>query len=596
VVGVNKVGAAGRSRRFYCAIGMLLGIISCGTVSAESVVRSAPDYAVVAQQLRQQMTELMDDEDIAGMSIALIDGDRIVWSDGVGYADKENKIPATARTVYQQGSISSTFTALAIMQLVAQGKVDLDAPVTRYLPQFSMVMPAGQSLQAITIRRLLSHHAGLPLSQFKGMWEEQPISLQQWQTQMKDVAASYPVDYVFAYSNLGYDLLGRVVEVVSGQPFAQYMQQKIFTPLRLESSGYSLRDKYAPRMAVGYKKQERRPLLPTRDLPAVGLNSSVEDVATLAIQMMQRGGDGVLPEHLRRQMMSVQNSQVERDLGRDVGFAWRLGPLPAMREYQMVWSLGAAMTHRSRVAFVPELNIGVVVAANSSQSFRAVEKMSNAALRVMLEARLGRVQASDEVSVPPLATALEPFAPAYAGFLGLLQVTKDGNEYDVNLLGWDFRLIPRGDGWYRLEYDLFGLIPLKLDWIAQVSVAATSVQGQRVAVVSYLGVNYLFAQALAPVKPTAVWNSRRGRYAPAQMDSLLRHYEVTAGELKFADGYYFFEYKLPYWVPLKMRLPLVPVSAQEMRIPGIGTGLGERVKFDAQGRAWYSGYELQRVN
>lgn len=575
--------------------GLLLFSISL-FCQAEPVVTSAPDYQLVIKQLSEFIDDVVDDENIPGLSIALLDGEHIVWSDGFGYADVENKVDAKAYTVYRQGAVTTTLTAFAIMQLVQQGKVELDAPLTKYLPQFSMIMPEGQSLEAITIRRLLSHHAGLPISFFKGMWTEQPESLAQLQNRLNEVAVSFPVDQVYAYSNLGYDLLGRVIEVVSGQPFADYMQQKILTPLAMNSSSFKLTEKLQQQLAAGYKKDELKPMLPTRDLPAVGLYASVEDIALFVAQLMQRGGDVMLAERFRRQMISPQNSGVPLDLNKQVGFAWQMSQLPVAPEYQLVWRQGASLTHRNRVAFLPELNLGVVVSANSSRAFRGMEKISEEALRLMLQARVGELPAQDPAALPALPGKPEEFANAYAGFLGLLQVEKDGDEYELDLMGWDFDLVPRGDGWYRVQYALFGFIPIKLDWIAKVSVAATTVEGRRVAIVSYHGVNYLFAQALAPLEVDESWLKRLGRYEPAEMDALLQHYDVSDGKLKYEDGYYFFEYKLPYWVPLRFRLPMVPIAGDAVRVPGLGTALGERISFDDHGRAWYSGYELKRVD
>ena len=100
----------------------------------------------------------MADKELPALSIALVDDQQIVWAKGFGFADPKDKVPATAETVYRVGSVSKLFTDIAIMQLVEQGKIDLDAPVTRYLPDFRPRNPFGK---AITLRQLMSHRSGL---------------------------------------------------------------------------------------------------------------------------------------------------------------------------------------------------------------------------------------------------------------------------------------------------------------------------------------------------------------------------------------------------------------------------------------------------
>ncbi|MBC8066304.1 MAG: beta-lactamase family protein, partial [Chlorobia bacterium] len=100
----------------------------------------------------------MRDKDLPALSIALVDDQQIVWAKGFGFADAKAKIPATAETVYRVGSVSKLFTDIAIMQLVEQGKLDLDVPVTRYLPDFHPRNPFGKP---VTLRQLMSHRSGL---------------------------------------------------------------------------------------------------------------------------------------------------------------------------------------------------------------------------------------------------------------------------------------------------------------------------------------------------------------------------------------------------------------------------------------------------
>ena len=109
----------------------------------------------------------MKKNSVTGLSIALVDDQRIVWAEGFGYADQEKKIPATADTLYRVGSISKLFTDTAAMQLVEQGKLDIDQPLKKYIPNFSIKSRYPDTAE-ITPRQLMTHHSGLPRDRLKG--------------------------------------------------------------------------------------------------------------------------------------------------------------------------------------------------------------------------------------------------------------------------------------------------------------------------------------------------------------------------------------------------------------------------------------------
>ena len=126
--------------------------------AAEPNTPAVKDYTAVAAALDKMIQREMADKDIPAISIALVDDQKIVWSQGYGFANPATKKPATAHTVYRVGSVSKLFTDLAVMQLVERGTLDLDAPITKYLPDFKPVNPFGKE---ITLRMLMSHRSGL---------------------------------------------------------------------------------------------------------------------------------------------------------------------------------------------------------------------------------------------------------------------------------------------------------------------------------------------------------------------------------------------------------------------------------------------------
>src|SRR5581483_888471 len=115
---------------------MFAALSAAPAARAEPAVAPAPPYAAAVAELRKLIEYEAADKKLPAVSIALIDDQRVVWAKGFGFQDRDRKIPATAETVYRVGSVSKLFTDVAVMQLVEKGQIDLDAPVTKYLPDF----------------------------------------------------------------------------------------------------------------------------------------------------------------------------------------------------------------------------------------------------------------------------------------------------------------------------------------------------------------------------------------------------------------------------------------------------------------------------
>ena len=154
---------------------LLLSVCIAGCSGAptrpESVGRG--DYAKVAEYVSALVRHEMKKRDVTGLSIALVDDQRVVWAEGFGYADKAGNVPASPDTVYRVGSISKLFTATAAMQLAEREKMDIDRPLGDYLPGFS-IRTRFTDAAPVTPRSIMTHHSGLPSDYLKGMWTRNP--------------------------------------------------------------------------------------------------------------------------------------------------------------------------------------------------------------------------------------------------------------------------------------------------------------------------------------------------------------------------------------------------------------------------------------
>ena len=208
-------------------------LLGNGPASAQS---SQDQWQPVITVMRQRIAHEMDDKQLPALAIALVDDQRIVWSQGFGYQDAAHKIPATPDTVFRVGSVSKLFTDIGIMRLVAAGKLNLDAPVTTYLPNFHPANPFGA---AITLRELMSHRSGLvrepPIGHY---FDSSAPTLQATVDSLNQTTLVYPPGTRTKYSNAALATVGYVLQTVSRDPYATYLTRSVLAPLGMTHSSF----------------------------------------------------------------------------------------------------------------------------------------------------------------------------------------------------------------------------------------------------------------------------------------------------------------------------------------------------------------------
>lgn len=240
---------------------------------------------IVPQQLQR--------EDIAGAVIVIVKNGTVLFAKGYGYADVKSRVPVSpTSTLFRPGSISKTFTWTAIMQLVEQGKIKLDADVNDYL-DFQVPHTFGRP---VTVRNLMTHTPGFE-EVVKGLMASRPDelpSLQAFVTTHRPNQIFAP-GTVPAYSNYGADLAGYIVQRVSGLPFEEYVQQNIFKPLGIAHATFMepLPDRLKPMMSNGYELASEDPkpfeLAPPNPAPDGSLSITGADMAPFMIAHLQNG-------------------------------------------------------------------------------------------------------------------------------------------------------------------------------------------------------------------------------------------------------------------------------------------------------------------
>jgi CubicO group peptidase (beta-lactamase class C family) len=561
-------------------------------------------YEYAIDYIRWLVPQLLDEHDTPGVSLALIDGQRLVWAEGFGYADIENRIKADADTVYRVGSISKTFTAIAAMQLQERGLIQIDAPLKNALPEFS-VRKRAIDTQAITPRMIMSHHSGLPADIMKGMWNpDGKAKFTDVVNQLKEQYVAYPPNYIYSYSNAAVSLLGHAIQRVSHQPFAEYVEQNISLPLGMHATSHILHPQMQQHLARGYSDNKVIDVGELRDLPAGGLYSSANDLSRF-MRMVLAGGrynnQTILNTRSLQEMMTPQNSDVALDFGLNIGLGWFLVDHGITGVKTVASHGGGVPCYFSQMIVLPEEQLGVVALANSCTSGPIVADAAIKLMKLAVEAKTGIKQQLDEgiekapVEENPSDDRLKQFEGKYATWLGLIDVTQNGKQLQAKLSGWNFDLIPRKDGKYSIKFKLFGLIPihhlLGID-LDNVLLALKKVGDNNAVVMTFKGRDQILGARVTPKPIPKVWLARVGDMQVVNPDKYLNFRD---NKLEVVDGILVMSYKLkmPVLPEQRSAVPIMPISDTEAVVMGLGRGMNEtiRIVHKDEGEAiQYSGY------
>ncbi len=363
------------------------------------------------QELRNTMADVLGRWPSAGLAVGVVREGAPDWFVGHGVADVDSRTPITAGTVFRIGSVTKTFTAIAVMQLWEQGLVDLDAAASTYLRSFRLVPAAG--VHDPTVRHLLTHTAGI------GYWRRMSDLLRPGlgsgdrapRAGAAPLAEYYrkglPVEVEpgtkWAYSNHGFATLGQIVEDVTGQSFDEYLRTHILERLHMEHTDLVRSRRVLPDLATGYvlRSDGLRPVA-DREIPtpaAGGLYSTTEDMTRYVVALLSssagRAGPLLRAETLA-QMWGAHFREDPREPGAGLGFE-----LGDERGHRTVGHSGVVSGFLSAVTTAPDDGIGVIVLSNtgSLNGSGAPAELATALLRQLLG--LPRRSVRDDISPRP---------------------------------------------------------------------------------------------------------------------------------------------------------------------------------------------------
>jgi CubicO group peptidase (beta-lactamase class C family) len=321
----------------------------------------AQDASSVSHQVSAYIGQEMGRERIPGLALLVSRGGKIVQAEGFGFSNVELQVRVKSETVFQSGSVGKQFTATAIMILVEEGKIALDDPLTKYFQD------APPSWDQVTVRELLSHTAGFgdyPKNfDFRKDWTEPELL-----KLVESIPLAYPPGTKWDYSNLGYLTLGILIHHVTGEFYGDFLQERIFRPLDMQTTGIISEADIIPNRASGYRLVKGQ--LKNQEWVAPMVNTTADGSLYFSILDLAKWDTALYTEKLLKPSSldlmwtptKLKNGQPNKD---GYGFAWFIGEREGHR---VVSHDGAWQGFKSAIARYVDDKLTVVVLANLEQA------------------------------------------------------------------------------------------------------------------------------------------------------------------------------------------------------------------------------------
>jgi CubicO group peptidase (beta-lactamase class C family) len=381
-------------------------------------------YSDTKSAARTAILKALADNDAPSASVVLIDRGQVVWAEAFGVIDKLTRVAPGTDTMFGIGSVSKMISTIATMILVDRQKVDLDAPLTRYVSDFRMASP---DYTRITVRMLLSHSSGFPGTEYRNSTTEVPVAGYARQTQetLATARLKHAPGEMAVYCNDGFAMIELVVTAVTGKSYVQFVQDEILTPLAMDHSGFTLTVFAAGTYAPGYRGDVKQPLECLNCYGGGGLYSTPSDMGRIAMMLMNGGElDG------RR----ILSAAAVTEMARDQTVALPFNPVPSLR-FGLGWdgvtqaglaAVGVTTWHKnggsvfygSELFVAPQEQLAVFITATST-SYNPAGVAEVILLHALVER--GRIAAMPALlpNVPlPERTATDADLAAIAGCYG----------------------------------------------------------------------------------------------------------------------------------------------------------------------------------
>jgi len=562
------------------------------------IAQNKADYSNIIKIYKSKIEKVVNSKTVKGMAIALIDGNNILWVENFGYSDFENKIKADSNTIYGIGSVSKLFTGSAIMQLHEKNKLDIDKPYSVYSPEFK-IKNRFVSEKEITTRLLLNHHSGLPSDIASGVFSMKPKPFNSIIKLAEKEYSTYPPNYIYSYSNVGYSLLGIIIEDVSDETYQNHIESNIFAPLEMNSACF-ISDN-SVKFSKGYNENgDLRKEYGIRPVPAGAIKSNIKDMAIFTMSFLpDYTGTRILKKATINEMLSQQNNNSPLDLNKKYGLTWHFERVSSAG--QIYFHTGGTLNHRSLVAIAPKSNLGVVILSNSVNSGRfhgiAISLLDTCAIVKGMQPFKGDFKPLPEPEPVIFSdNELDVYTGLYANPKFVFEVGVEEKKLTTKIQGNQYLLTPLKDGSFLPH---IVLPENKLHTLSEARIEFENIENKDLLIFHNLDNDskQILGSKFKPQKISKIWENRIGTYIITEINEsdfpFLGTFQIVIENeiltLKIMEEYEGSE----EWKPA------ILIKSDNVAFPrGLGRHRGSTLFFEQENGKeilWYSGYKLMRV-
>jgi CubicO group peptidase (beta-lactamase class C family) len=480
----------------------------------------ADGYTSIRNRVMPVVNRLLKAVPQIGMNLALLDGEEVVWAESMGIADDEPRRQVDLDTLFKAGSVTKVVTALAVLRCVERGLLQLDQPVHDLLPEFKPQYFTSPG-RGITLRDLMTHHAGLPCDYRKDFYaesfEQDPAPLHSVLPFLNGHHLPYPPGHILSYSNLGMDLVGLILEGVTGKTYASVIQDEVLDPLGMNLSSIQMPANAAERLSKGFTGVNSAWEPQLRDLPAGGLYTSILDLLKVGGVIMNEGrvnDETYLKPETVAEMIRPQNAGNPLDFGLDIGLNWFVSYPKLNYAGKVCWHDGGTIHFSSILICLPEHKLTAAILMNSFSSL-AVHTVGPQILQAVLSKHGIEPEPVRKKAVfQSQAGALMPFDGLYPTIsLGPVRLASTPQKSELTYRDTKFQLVPTSlPGWYGMQLRLFGLVPVPIKEIRKLRVNFSRIDGEDVLALENDGMRQAIATRWSPEPVPESWQARCGLY------------------------------------------------------------------------------------
>ena len=455
------------NRLFIILLSLILLSLSCSSLRPSRPVVEKGDLPGAVTVLDTIIRNNLRQQRIPGAAVALVHEGRVIFSRCYGYGDTRGKVAITEDTYFMLGSLTKSFTALAVLKLIEQGKIDPNIDIKNYVPGFSIKsLYDGETL--ITVNHLLAHTSGLMIDYYVHLTGEKKYSNADFLSQLRKEYLCFKPGSACKYSNIGYRLLGLIIEQVTGEQFESYIEKEVFKPLGLNHSSFDYTVDMALHMSKGHIGNTETSRVDNEDKAASGLFSTLKDLTAFLKFLSSRASQ--LPGGINNDRiidLIIKNTDPAIDTFYDskniYSSGWYLDSYQFNGIHSVLSSSGNINGFSTAMTYLPEERLGIIILTNSSLGWKANMDIIARGLRGLIDATRGpgtrRTDGETQKNIESTAE-YESLCGRYVGFGPIVDIFQKKNRLYAKFKGPAALLIPEGDGVFRPVLRILSLLDM----------------------------------------------------------------------------------------------------------------------------------------